>query len=98
MLYADMKMIVDGETILSEENFDLAARDINVKGVMLTGFGKAVKGKKVGDTVTFEADVPDDNENVDIRGKQATFEFALREIKRLEDEYLLIETLNLSAK
>lgn len=84
MLYADMKMSVDGETIASEENTDLAARDLRVKGVPLVGFGDAVKGKKVDATVTFDAPVPDDHENIDIRGKTAHFEFTIREIKRLE--------------
>ncbi len=84
MLYADMKMSVDGETIASEENTDLAARDLRVKGVPLVGFGDAVKDKKVDATVTFDAPVPDDHENIDIRGKTAHFEFTIREIKRLE--------------
>ena len=84
MLYADMKMSVDGETIASEDNFDLAARDVTVQGVRLTGFGDAVVGKEVDQQVTFEAEVPDDHENIDIRGKTAEFEFTLREIKRFE--------------
>ncbi|MGD2110831.1 MAG: trigger factor, partial [Phycisphaerae bacterium] len=84
MLYADMKMTVGDELIATEENFDLAARDIRVKGVPLTGFGDAVSGKKIGETLTFEARVPDDHENIDIRGKQAGFTFTIHEIKRLE--------------
>jgi trigger factor len=84
MLYADMKMSVDGETIASEDNFDLAARDVTVQGVQLTGFGDAVVGKEVDQQVTFEAEVQDDHENIDIRGKTAKFEFTLREIKRFE--------------
>lgn len=93
MLYADMTMSVGGSTIEHAENFDLAARDIRIQGVVLEGFGKAVKGKKVGDKVEFEATVPGDHENIDIRGKTASFEFVLREIKRLnipplDDEFL----------
>ncbi len=84
MLYADMKMSVDGETIASEENTDLAARDLRIKGIPLVGFGDAVKGKKVGGQVTFDAPVPDDHENIDIRGKTAHFDFTIHEIKRLE--------------
>ena len=84
MLYADMKMSVDGETIASEENTDLAARDLRVKGVPLVGFGDAVKGKKVDGKFSFDAPVPDDHENIDIRGKTAHFDFTIREIKRLE--------------
>ena len=84
MLYADMKMTVEGQVIATEENFDLAARDVRVKGVPLVGFGDAAKGKKLDATVSFEATVPDDHENIDIRGKTAQFEFVIREAKRLE--------------
>ncbi len=84
MLYADLKMSVDGEVVAAEENFDLAARDLRIEGVPLAGFGEAVVGKKSGEQVTFEAVVPDDHENIDIRGKTALFEFTVHEIKRLE--------------
>ena len=83
MLYASMKMRVEGEVIRQEENMDLAARDVRLCGVPLKGLGDAIVGKKVGDAVTFEAPVPEDHENIDIRGKQANFEFKLEEIKRL---------------
>ena len=83
MVYADMKMSVDGEVIASEENIDLAARDIRLKGVALKGLGDALTGKKTGDAVAFEATVPDDHERIDLRGKTAKFEFSLHEIKRL---------------
>lgn len=84
LLYADMKMTVDGEVLAHEENFDLAARDIQIKGVRLTGFGDAIVGKKIGDNVAFEATVPDDHEDNALRGKSATFEFKIAEIKRLD--------------
>jgi len=84
LLYADMKMSVEDELIAREENFELAARDLRLMGVPLVGFGDAVVDKRIDDQVTFEATVPDDHENIDIRGKTARFEFTIREIKRLE--------------
>ncbi len=84
MLYVDMKMTVGKNVIASEDNFDIAARNIRIKGVPLVGLGDALVGKKRDDEVTFEAEVPEDHENIDIRGKKAKFEFAIREIKRLE--------------
>lgn len=84
MLYASMKMTVEDEVIRQEDNFDLAARDLRLVGVPLKGFGDAVVSKQVGDEVTFEAPVPEDHENIDIRGKTARFEFKLEEIKRLK--------------
>ena len=83
LLYADMKMSVEGEVVVSEDNFDLAARDLRVKGVPLIEFADAVVGKKVGDEFAFEAMVPDDHDNIDIRSKTAKFDFVLHEIKRL---------------
>ncbi len=83
MLYADMTMSVDGAVIAREDNFDLAVRDLRVKGVPLVGFGDAAKDKNIDDEVSFEAEVPDDHENIDIRGKKAQFAFTIREIKRL---------------
>lgn len=83
LLYADMKLSVEGATIVEEENFELAARDLRVKGIPLVGFGDAVTGKKIEDRVTLEATIPEDHESIDLRGKKADFEFVLREIKRL---------------
>jgi len=83
MLYADMKMSVDGRVLAEEENTDIAARDMRIKGVPLEGFGKAAVNTKIGETITFSATVPDDHEDVDARGKQADFEFTVREIKRM---------------
>ncbi len=84
MLFVDFKMIVDGNVVDSAENFDVAARDMNIKGVQLEGFGEVVKGKKLGDTVTVEGVVPDDHVQIDIREKKVKFELTLKEIKRLE--------------
>jgi trigger factor len=83
LLYVDMKMSVDGQQIATEENVDVPARDSRLKDIPLPGFGDAVAGKKLGDTFSFEAPVPDDHEDNDLRGKTAEFEFVVREIKRL---------------
>lgn len=84
LLYVAMKLSVDGELLESEDNFDIAARDIRVKGIPLVGLGDALEGHAVGDEVTFEATVPDDHENLGLRGKKSKFDFTIREIKRLE--------------
>ena len=67
-----------------DDNVALAARDLRLMGVPLIGFGDAVSGKTVKDQVVFEATVPDDHENIAVRGKTARFEFTVLEIKRLE--------------
>jgi len=93
LLYVGLKMSVGGDVVATEENFDLPARDSRVKGVLLVGLGEKLVGRKTGDSVTFEATLPDDHENLDLRGKTAQFEFTIREVKRLElppldDEFL----------
>jgi len=93
LLYADMMLTVDGQVVATDNNMELAARDLRCKGVSLVGFGNAVAGKRVSDRVDFEAVVPDDHDDLSLRGKKARFEFTLREIKRLNvpsvDERLL---------
>ena len=84
LLYVDMTMSVGDEILVNKDNFDIAARDIRIEGVILEGLGEALIGKKPGDLATLEATIPDDHENIDIRGKSAKFEFTVREIKRLE--------------
>lgn len=83
LLYVDVRATVDGEEILSEENYDLVARDVRIKGIPLIGLGDALVGKKAGDDVSFEATCPDDFEKEECRGKTAKFEFKLLETKRL---------------
>lgn len=83
MLYTDMRLTVEGQEIVHEENFDLPARDMNVKGILLKGLGDKLIGRHVGDQVTLEATVPEAHENVDLRGKAAVFEFKIHEVKRL---------------
>ena len=83
MIIADAKLACGDTVLLEEENYDIAARDIFVKGVRLEGLGAAVKGKKVGETAALDATVPDDHDNADLRGKTAKFECTIKEIKRL---------------
>ncbi len=83
MLYVDAKLSSGDTVLLEEENYDIAARDIVVKGMRLEGLKEAVIGKKVGDTGSLEVTIPDDYTDLDLRGKKASFEFTVKEIKRL---------------
>jgi len=84
MLIVDAKLAVGDNVLFEEDNYDIAARDIYVKGVRLEGLGAAVAGKKAGDTATLDATVPDDDDNAELRGKTAKFECTIKEIKRLK--------------
>ncbi len=83
LLYADVKMSVGNDLLMDEQNVELAARDARIKGVPVIGLGDALTGKSKGDSVTVEAEVPDDYETVDIRGQKARFDITIHEIKRL---------------
>ena len=83
LLYAEMKMIVDGEVIEQEDSFDVPVRDTAIKGVRLEGFGEVASGKKCGEEFTFSATVPEEHVRIDMRGKTAEFRFKIQEIKRL---------------
>jgi len=93
LLFADVKVVVGDQELFSEENFDLPARDTRIKGLTVKGFGEAVVGKNIGEGAVVEITVPDDHENVSLRGKTGSFSATVREIKRFHkaplDEALL---------
>lgn len=84
LIYADMKIAVDGEVIHSEDNYELFARDGFHGGLLLKGLGESLAGKKLNETSTVQGTMPADHENLNVRGKTATATFITREIKRLE--------------
>lgn len=84
LLICDLKLTVDGRDIKTADNIQLAARPQRVEGVTLSDFGDKVAGCKLGDVRTLEGELPDDYDREDLRGKQGTFEFVIRDIKRLE--------------
>lgn len=83
MLYVDMKVTVGGEVLANEQNVDIAARPMRLHGVPLADLADVLAGKKIGDTLKHEAEVPADHEKTELRGKKAKFEFTIHEIKRL---------------
>ena len=83
LVVADMTMSVEGKVIKEEKNVAVAARTQRVDNVTLD-LGKALPGKKAGETVSVEGTCDDDDENLEHRGKKATFTFAIQDVKRLE--------------
>lgn len=82
-LYLAMTMTVDERQVATDDNLELPARDMMYRGMLLSGLGAALVGKKSGDVATLSVTVPDDyTEDVALRGKQATFEFKINEVKR----------------
>lgn len=83
MLYVDLKVTVGGETLANEQNVDIAARPMRLHGIPLPELGKELSGKKIGDSLKIEAEVPADHEKTDLRGQKARFDITIHEIKRL---------------
>lgn len=83
LVIADVKMSVGGEVVEEQENMQLAARGQTVFGVALGGLGEVLVGKKAGQTVSAQGEIPDDYNKTEQRGKPASFEIVVHESKRL---------------
>ncbi len=83
MVTADVKVTVDDETITEETGVQFAARPSRVEGIVVENLGDDLAGAKVGDERTVQAEVPDDFEKEEVRGKTADITFAIRDIKRM---------------
>lgn len=93
LIVCDMKMTVDGAEVKTAENLTVAARPQLIEGVAMEDLGDELVGKKVGDTVELEGELPDDYEREDLREKDAKFSLKINDIKRMElppldEEYL----------
>lgn len=84
LLVCDMKMSVDGREIKRLENIQVAARAQVIEGAIVEDLGEALKGARIGDTRSASATLPADYEVEDLRGTEATFEFRVNEIKRMQ--------------
>lgn len=83
VLYVDLKMTCEGTVLKEERMVRVAARGQVIDGVTLEKLGEALAGAKTGETRTASGQIPDDHVKAEFRGKQADFEFKIREIQRL---------------
>jgi len=81
---ADLKMTADGQSIREQEGVRLAARPQVVDGVVLEELGEKLTGARPGETVTVSGTIPDDHGKAEFRGKEAVFEFRIKDIQRLK--------------
>ncbi len=83
-LIADVKLICEGKLVKEEAELQLGVRPTRLDGIALTDLQKVLVGAKAGDQRKVECTIPDDYERADLRGKPATFEFNIHEVRRLE--------------
>ncbi len=84
LLVCDVRLVVDGKEAKKVENSPVAARAQVIEGITLEDLGKRFEGSKIGTTKSFEGQLPDDYDVEDLRGKKATIELTVNDIKRLE--------------
>lgn len=80
----NLKITADGQVIKEQEGARLAARPQVVDGVVLETLGDTLKGAKAGDTVKTTGTIPDDYAKAEYRGKEATFEFEIKDVQRIK--------------
>lgn len=83
IVIADVKLTCDGALVKEEANLQLGIRPTRLDGIPLPELDKTLQGAKPGEQRLAEADIPDDYERADLRGKKCKFEFQIHEVKRL---------------
>ena len=84
LVVADLAMSAEGVPTKTEANVQLAARAQTVDGIPVRNLGEVLVGARPGEVRTATATVPEDHKDEALRGKTATFELTLRDIKRLQ--------------
>lgn len=84
LITADVKMSSGGTVLKEQEGATLAARPQQVESVNLEGLGEVLVGHKAGDVVTTSGEIGDDYPKEELRGKQADFEFSIKDIRRFK--------------
>lgn len=83
-LIADVHIKVDGNVIAHQHDAQLVARPAQLGGFQIDDLPQQLAGAKAGETRTARIKAPDDFPNEQFRGKEVEFEFAIKDIKRLE--------------
>jgi trigger factor len=83
LIVGDLKVTVGDKLVKSEENVQVAARDMRYGGILLEGLGRALIGQKAGATVTLDTKIPDEYPEDDLRGQDARVDLVVHDVKRL---------------
>ncbi len=83
LLVVDFKVTAGDQTIKTEENAQLAARDMVYDGIPLTGLGRAAVGKTAGATITLDTKIPQEYGEPELRDREVRVELLIHDVKRL---------------
>ncbi len=84
LVIGNVKIHCGDVNITTQENAAISARDQLFGGLLLEGLGENLKGATAGKTISLNVPIPDDYEDVSLRGKEATFEMEVLDVKRLD--------------
>jgi trigger factor len=83
VLVADVTLSAGGKTVKTESGVQLGVRPARLDGIPVPDLGETLRGARPGDRRTAACDIPDDYERPDLRGQKGSFEFQIRELRRL---------------
>jgi trigger factor len=83
-LTADVHIKTEGAVVSHQHDAQIVARPGRFAGIQVDDLDAKLEGLKVGEKREFEIAVPETHSNEQLRGKNATVEVALKDIKKLE--------------
>ena len=84
-LTADVVIRQGDRELMRQDDMSFVARPGRIAGVDVVDLDKQLEGLKGGESRTIKVKVPDTHPNEQIRGQEINVEFALKDIKRLEE-------------
>ncbi len=94
MIVGDIVVTADGQEVSKTEDTSLFARPRVVEGMTLENFGEVMIGAKPGESRTLEGTLPEDYQKEELRGKTATIEVTVKQVKRMVVPELSQEVLS----
>ncbi|MGH7179117.1 MAG: trigger factor, partial [Tepidisphaeraceae bacterium] len=83
-LVADVHIRLGDQELMHQNDMQFSARPGRIAGVDIVDLDKQLGGLKPGEKRTLTVKVPETHANEQIRGKEVSVDFALKDIKRLE--------------
>jgi trigger factor len=83
-LFGDVHVKIDGKVVWHRHDQEIVAEPGYIYGIRVENSEKELKGLKPGEKKEFTVRIPDDHPDETLRGKDAVFEVALKDLKKLE--------------
>jgi trigger factor len=81
-IVADLKITTEeGTTVLEQPQVSLTTKTADIAGIKLENLGATLNGKKIGDEVTLEGNLPEDHPDANLKGKKAKIALTIKGVK-----------------